>query len=142
MSTPKPVMTFYERIWNAGDLRAVSVLLTPDFSFRSSLGTEMRGRDAFAEYVRSIRAALSEYRCEILECVTEEDQAFAKMLFSGRHVGLFRGYQPTGKLISWQGAALFRFRGAVISSLWVLGDVAALEAALEENKRDLTSGCS
>jgi steroid delta-isomerase-like uncharacterized protein len=142
MSTPKPVATFYERIWNAGDLGAVSALLTPDFSFRSSLGTEMRGRDAFTDYVRSIRSALSNYRCDISECVAEGEQAFARVLFSGRHVGVFRGYQPTGRLVSWQGAALFRFRSELISSLWVLGDVAALDAALGENARGLTSGSS
>ena len=133
MSIPSPVLTFYERIWNAGDLQAAKALLAPDFSFRSSLGTEMRGRDAFTDYARSIREALSHYRCDISECVTEGEQAFAKMLFSGRHVGIFRGYQPTGKLVSWQGAALFRFRDELISDLWVLGDIAALEVVLKEH---------
>jgi steroid delta-isomerase-like uncharacterized protein len=134
MSTPTRVARFYERIWNAGDLAAASDLLTPDFSFRSSLGTEMRGRDAFTDYVRSIRSALSDYRCDISDCVTEGEQAFARMVFSGRHVGVFRGYPPTGKLVSWVGAALFRFRGERIASLWVLGDVATLDAALKENQ--------
>jgi steroid delta-isomerase-like uncharacterized protein len=134
MSTPTAVATFYGRIWNAGDLGAVSDLLTPDFSFRGSLGTEMRGRDAFTDYVRSIRSALSDYRCDVSECVAEGEQAFARVTFSGRHVGVFRGFQPTGKLVSWVGAALFRFRGGQISSLWVLGDVAGLDAALRENE--------
>ena len=138
MTTPKLVSGFYEQIWNAGDLRAAAVLLAPDFSFRSSLGTEMRGREAFVDYVRSIRTALSDYRCDISECVAEGEQAFAKMVFSGRHVGLFRGYEPTGQLVSWLGAALFRFRGERIASLWVLGDVAALDAALEANRSNLT----
>ena len=139
MSTPKPVATFYERIWNAGDLQSASGLLTPDFSFRSSLGTEMRGRGAFTDYVRSIRSALSDYRCDISECVSEGEQAFAKVVFSGRHIGVLRGYQPTGKVVSWVGAALFRFRGELISSLWVLGDLAGLDAALRENQSGLTS---
>jgi steroid delta-isomerase-like uncharacterized protein len=139
VSTPTPVATFYERIWNAGDLRTASDLLTPDFSFRSSLGPEMQGRDAFIDYVRSIRSALSDYRCDISECVAEGEQAFARVLFSGRHVGVFRGYRPTGKLVSWVGAALFRFRGERISSLWVLGDVAALDAALRENQSGPTN---
>jgi hypothetical protein len=40
MSVPKPVETFYERIWNDGDLEAISDLLTEDFKFRGSLGME------------------------------------------------------------------------------------------------------
>ena len=93
------VEAFYQHIWNAGDLAAASDLLTTDFLFRGSLGAELRGQDAFRDYVRSIRAALAEYRCEILECVTGGDQAFAQMRFSGRHVGVFLGYPPTGKSV-------------------------------------------
>ena len=133
MSTPNLVEAFYQRIWDVGDLEAASELLTTDFSFRGSLGPELRGQDAFKGYVQSIRAALADYHCEIMECVTEGDQAFARMRFSGRHVGVFLGYQPTGKSVHWQGAALFRFKGQAISQVWVLGDLAGLEAVLKAN---------
>jgi predicted ester cyclase len=134
MSTPSPVEAFYQRIWNTGDVEAASELLTPDFSFRGSLGVELRGQDGFKSYVRSVRSALAEYRCEIMECVTEGDQAFAQMRFSGRHVGVLLGYQPTGKSVHWHGAALFRFERRAISQLWVLGDLAGLEAVLKANQ--------
>jgi steroid delta-isomerase-like uncharacterized protein len=127
------VREFYERIWNAGDLDAATQLLTPDFAFRGSLGLEMRGRAAFCEYVRSVRSALDGYRCDILDCVTEGEKSFAKMRFSGVHVGVFRGYPPTGQLVQWLGAALFKIRGQHIAELWVLGDLISLEAALQEN---------
>ena len=133
MSTPNLVESFYERIWNTGDLAAVSDLLTNDFSFRGSLGSEMRGHEKFMEYVRSVRAALADYRCEVLECVAEGDQAFAKMRFSRQHVASFRGYQPTGKPVHWLGAALFRFERQHIGELWVLGDLAGLDAVLKNN---------
>src|SRR5258708_6642027 len=109
MSTPTLVQDFYDRIWNAADLTAVSELLAPDVRFRGSLGSEMRGHEPFKDYVRSIRIALADYRCEILACVAEGDQAFSQMRFSGRHVGPFRGHAPTGKPVHWLGAALFRF---------------------------------
>jgi predicted ester cyclase len=89
--------------------------------------------DSFKEYVRFVRHALADYHCEILICVAEGDRAFAKMRFSGRHVAPFRGYEPTGRLVAWVGAALFRFEGAAISELWVLGDLAGLDAALQKN---------
>lgn len=131
MSTPSLVEAFYQRIWNTGDLEAASELLTPDFSFRGSLGVELQGQDSFKGYVRSVRSALAEYRCEIMECVTEGDRAFAQMRFSGRHVGVLLGYRPTSKSVRWHGAALFRFEGPAISQLWVLGDLAGLEAVLK-----------
>jgi predicted ester cyclase len=89
------------------------------------------GRDAFKNYVRSVRAALADYQCKILSRVAEENQAFAKMYFSGRHVAAFRGYEPTGKLVQWLGAALFRFEDSMIAELWVLGDLARLDSLLK-----------
>jgi steroid delta-isomerase-like uncharacterized protein len=133
MSIPKLVEAFYQRIWNEGDERAIPELLAEDFSFRGSLGMELRGREAFKEYVRSIRTALAHYQCDILACVTEGDQAFAKMRFSGIHVGAFRGYAATGKPIQWLGAALFCFADGVIKEVWVLGDLARLDALLKAN---------
>jgi steroid delta-isomerase-like uncharacterized protein len=133
MSTPTLVREFYERIWNAGEEGAVSSLLAEDFVFRGSLGSSTRGHEAFLSYVRSVRGSLAEYRCDILDCVSENKQAFARMRFCGRHVGPFRGHPPTGKLVEWQGAALFSFERGVIAELWVLGDLNGLDEVLRAN---------
>lgn len=130
MSTPKLVRAFYERIWNKGDIAATTELLAPDFLFRGSLGKEMKGVAEFQSYVRSVREVLAEYNCEILSCVAEGDQAFAKMRFSGRHVAAFRGYPATGQTVEWLGAALFRFKDSLITDVWVLGDLAGLDTLL------------
>ena len=132
MSTHPLVHAFYSRIWNSGE-ENVGDLLTSDFSFRGSLGTKAAGIPAFLDYVRPIRRSLADYRCEIIACVTEFPNAFARMHFSGLHTEAFRGFAPTGKLISWEGAALFTFKGDLITSLWVLGDLAGLDAALRAN---------
>jgi predicted ester cyclase len=85
-----------------------------------------------------VRSALANYRCHVLECVAEGDRAFAKMEFSDLHVAPFRGFQPTGKVVYWLGAALFRFENGMIADLWILGDLAGLDLVLEKNQ-DLTN---
>lgn len=135
MSTPALVQSFYDRIWELGDEIAATTLLARDFKFRGSLGTTTQGHEPFLAYVRSVRTSLAQYHCEILTCVTEGDQAFAHMKFSGSHVGPFRGYPPTGKLIQWHGAALFSFDAGLITELWVLGDLASLDEQLRANAR-------
>jgi len=140
MSVPKFVREFYDRIWNSGDLDAVATLLSEDFSFRGSLGSESKGRDGFADYVRSVRGSLSNFRCEILECVTEDKRAFAKMRFSGMHTREFRGNPPTGLLVHWLGAALFRFGEGTIAELWVLGDLNGLDDLLKKNLESTRRG--
>ena len=82
-----------------------------------------------------MRGALGNYHCEILDCVTEGNRAFARMRFSGLHVGPFRGYQPTGNQVYWLGAALFVFAGGRITDLWVLGDLFSLDAILQNNAK-------
>jgi steroid delta-isomerase-like uncharacterized protein len=132
MSVHPLVQQFYDRIWNAGD-ENVAALLTPEFSFRGSLGTTTRGHAEFLDYVRSVRCALANYHCEILDCVTEFPLAFARLCFSGRHVGPFRGFPASGKSVEWHGAALFRLSDGRIQDLWVLGDLAALDQQLLSN---------
>ena len=134
MSIPPLVDQFYGRIWNDGDLTAIQELLSPTFTFRGSLGPTTSGREPFAQYVTSVRSALAEYQCRILDCVAEGGMAFARMEFSGQHVGPFRGFEPTHKDVRWLGAAFFRFQDGLIADLWVLGDLAGLDALLRMNQ--------
>lgn len=130
MTTHPLVSTFYARVWNAGERAALDDLVTEDFRFQGSLGAAVIGRDAFWGMVSFVRGALSDYHCTIVDCVTEGDRAFARMRFAGTHTGAFRGVEPSGRRVEWQGVALFDFTGERINELWVLSDTAALDAAL------------
>jgi len=129
------VQKFYQEIWEKGDKSAISEVVTADFIFRGSLGTESRGREHFAAYVDQVRRALDDYTCEILDIVAESNQVFARMLFSGIHNGPLLGFPATGRQVSWHGAALFTFDGDRIAQLWVLGDLATLRGQLAEPHR-------
>lgn len=130
------VGAFYMDIWNRGDLSAIPTLLRDDFTFRGSLGTERRGHAGFAAYVEMVRGALGDYRCDVLDLVADDRRAFARMRFSGVHVGEFLGYAPSHKRVEWIGAALFTTGDdGRISDLWVLGDTQALTTQLDANAR-------
>jgi len=128
------VIKFYEVLWNAHDREAMPEVLRENFTFRGSLGQHKRGHDGFAEYVDTVHAALDEFRCHIEALVEEGDRVFAKMNFTGIHVGELLEYAPTGKRVSWQGCALFTFDGELIADAWVLGDLKGLELQLEDNR--------
>lgn len=129
------VERFYKEIWERGDKTVISQLVTEDFIFRGSLGTESRGRERFAAYVDQVRSALDDYRCETLDLVAETNQVFARMLFTGIHNGALLGFPATGRQVSWHGAALFTFDGERIARLWVLGDLTTLRGQLAEPHR-------
>jgi predicted ester cyclase len=111
----------------------VPELPSAEFSFRGSRGAELQAHAAFREYVCGVPTALAHYRCEILECVSEGQQAFAKMRFSGIHLGALRDHRPSRRPVHWAGAALVRFEGERIRELWVLGDLVGLDAWLKSN---------
>jgi predicted ester cyclase len=133
MSTPFLVTDFYRRIWNAGDETALPELLDGGFAFRGPLGAAPLGRAAFWEYVCAERAALRPYRCDILDCVSEGPRAFARVRFSGIHIGDLRGYHPTGLPVSWESAVLFRIEYVRIKEVWALDDLAQLDELLKSN---------
>jgi len=132
MSTdPKTlVVRFYEDIWNRRQEGVACEILHPKFEFRGSLGPERRGHDEFLQYVRSIHAALADYRCVIDDLIASEDRAAARMTFSGTHRGLFFGVPATGRVITWAGAAFFTIAHSRITRLWVIGDVDAVKQQL------------
>lgn len=130
------VRRFYAEIWNRGRLHAIADICHQDMTFRGSLGDVKRGAEGFADYVRFVRDALADYRCEIEEAVTEGNRVFARMRFTGVHQGEFLGYAPTGKRLQWAGAALFTIDDDRITDLWVLGDLHGLVGQLSRNAAD------
>lgn len=129
------VRRFYREIWERGDHAVIAQLVVPDFNFRGSLGTQTRGQAQFGNYVDQVRRALDEYACEIEDLLAENNQVFARVLFTGIHNGTLLGFPATGRQVSWHGAALFTFENDLITRLWVLGDLTTLRGQLAEPHR-------
>ena len=66
----------------------------------------------------------------VVETVEEVDRCFARMRFRGVHTAELLGFPATGRVIEWDGAALFHLRDGVIVDLWVLADRADVFAQL------------
>jgi steroid delta-isomerase-like uncharacterized protein len=125
------VERFYGEVWNRGDEQAAREILHPDFRFRGSLGTEAADIEGFLAYVRSVRSALAGYTCTIDDLIEADGSAAARMRFSGTHRAELLGVAPSGREVSWAGAAFFTITDGRIAELWVLGDLDALKRQLE-----------
>lgn len=128
------VKQFYLQLWNQRDYEIANQILQEQVNFRGSLGPAMVGIDRVCEYVKSVTDALQNYTCEIQEIVADGEKAAAKVLFRGIHVGQFMGFEPTGKEVSWLGAAFFESENGLLTTIWVLGDIQSLTSNLMENK--------
>ena len=116
-------------------IRLIRVLIPkifhPDFTFRGSLGPELRGHEQFAGYVDMVTGALGQYTSDILDMVEEDNKVFGKLRYHGYHRGELLGCPPTGRHVWWQGTPLFTFNDTKVRDLWVLGDVHGLIGRLK-----------
>jgi predicted ester cyclase len=130
VSPGQQVRRFYEDIWNHQRLDLVPSVLHADVTFRGSLGPTSTGHEGFIDYVVEIHAALGDYHCTVDDLVEAGDRVAVRANFAGRHRGVLLGHAPTMRMVSWAGAAFFRFDGDLARDIWVLGDVDGLRAQL------------
>jgi steroid delta-isomerase-like uncharacterized protein len=124
------VERFYHEVWNNVDADVAREILHADLRFRASLGPVRIGPEGFIEYMRSIHAALADYKCTIDDLIETDRRAVARMRFRGLHQGEFFGVPATGREIEWAGAAFFSTDGLQITDIWVLGDVDSVKQQL------------
>ena len=126
------VKKFISDIWNRGELDLIPSVCSPKIRFNGNSGLDKIGHDGFAMMVATIHGALSDYHCEIHSMVVEDNKAFCRLRFSGKHTGDLLGYPPTGKCVSWMGATEFTAMNGRILKVWELGDMKTLEQQLQD----------
>jgi predicted ester cyclase len=124
---------FYNDLWNRWADAAVDDLLTDDFIFRGSLGTETTGRTEWRRYRDTIRAGSADFHNHIITLVTDGSSAAARLRYTGTHTGPFADIPPTGRAFTYAGAAFFTKRNNQLSSAWALGDLTDLRGQLTDS---------
>jgi steroid delta-isomerase-like uncharacterized protein len=124
------IRRFYEELWNRWDLAAAHEVVAPDIRFRGSLGTTVEGLAAFLGYVEQIRAAFPDWHNQIDELIAADERVVARMTWTGTHRGELLGIPPSGRTVTYVGAAFFRVREDKIREGWVVGDTQELWKAL------------
>jgi steroid delta-isomerase-like uncharacterized protein len=124
------IRRFYDDLWNRGRLELADELLAADVRFRGTLGMSLVGRDAFKGYVEQVRAAFPDWHNEVEELISADDAVVARLTFTGTHRGELLGVAPTGRRVSYVGAAIFHLDDGKIASAWVVGDTQELWRAL------------
>ena len=124
---------FYNDMWNRFDKTVFAEILHPDIQFRGSLGQTKIGFDEFGDYVDYIQAFAPDFHNQVLTTITEGNQTFARLSYTGTQQGELFGIAPTGKSFNYAGAAVFTFSGGLIREVWVLGDIYGLTLQLTNN---------
>jgi steroid delta-isomerase-like uncharacterized protein len=126
----KLLQRYYEKMWNAWNFDLADELLTDDFRFRGSFGVEIRGVDAFKEYMRLVQSAFPDFHNRIEHTVSTPGQVVARLTYTGTHKGSFLGIPATGRRVTYPGIAIFERRGSRFSKGYVVGDRLLLMEAI------------
>jgi steroid delta-isomerase-like uncharacterized protein len=124
------VQRYFEDMWNAWKFDLADELLTDDFRFRGSFGLEIRGVDAFKDYMRLVQSAFPDFHNKIEHTVSSAGEVVARLTYTGTHKGTFFGILATGRRVSYPGIAIFERDGSRLSKGYVVGDRLLLMEAI------------
>ncbi len=126
------VRRYYSEVWNAWSSPALEELISPDITFRGSIGTAVSGIAEFQQYLNRIRAAFPDFHNHIEELIAEDEKVAARLTYSGTHRGELLGFLATGNKIAYSGLAIFEFAESRIVRGYVLGDTETLKRQLAQ----------
>lgn len=102
---------FVEEIWNKGNSGFADEILTSDF-VNHTPGLDVKGIEAFKQYVLAFRTAFPDLYLTINEQFGEGEKVVSLWTATGTHKGEIMGIAATGKEIKLSGTTITRFAGA------------------------------
>jgi predicted ester cyclase len=106
-------LEFRERLYGAHDLDAVDGMVHPDFTSDSPLiAPGIKGYKAFA---RMLTQAMPDLQALSHEVVVEGDRLMAMAQWQGTHRGPLLGAAPTGAVLRFATADLYRLRDGLLA---------------------------
>lgn len=121
---------FYNDMWNRFDKTVFPEILDPSIRFRGSLGQVKAGFVEMSDYVDYIQAFAPDFHNEVISTITEGNETFARLAYTGTHQGEIFGMAPTNRRFEYSGAVVFTFTDDKIGEVWVLGDIYGLLSQL------------
>lgn len=133
MTPHELVATWFQRIWNDGELSAVDALAAPAARFHGlphSDDKAMAGPAAFKDYARQFRQAFPDLRVRILRSACEGELIAVHCAVTGTHDGDGLGIAPTGRAVAFEGMAFVRVADGRLQEGWNCFDALTMQAQL------------
>jgi predicted ester cyclase len=132
------VRRFWRQVFDQRNLPAARQLVTADFRWRGSLGSESDGIEEFLGYAEAAQAAMPDLTVTLQEVAVAGSQVWARLGFRATHHGELLGQLGTGQRISYVGQAVHDVRDGRLSRVWVVADTLSLYRQLVHKDRPRT----
>jgi hypothetical protein len=125
------VQKFIEQIWNNKAFEMLEGFLHPAFKDHSLSPVLSPDKEGLKKWI--ITTGISfEHHTTIESQVTEGDQSIVKITMQLKHIGVWRGIDPTGIEVHTVGYRHFKIKNERIIEHWALIDGQAIENQLKE----------
>jgi steroid delta-isomerase-like uncharacterized protein len=111
------VHSWFERVWNQGDLTAIDELFPSEgiaHGLSGEGGRPRQGPARFTEFVRTFRGAVPDIHIDVLRCVTQGSFCAAHCLVTGTHRDGTLGVPATDRATRFEGMTLVRVENGQI----------------------------
>lgn len=113
---------YAHRIWDKKDLTAIIDLMHPEVVIHSLLG-DYHGPEQMQKVVNAWLIAFPDLIVQNQAMICEADNVVIRWRAHGTHTGEFKGMQPTGKSIAYEGVTIYKVANAKIIEYWAYLDM-------------------
>ncbi|MGV9013842.1 MAG: ester cyclase [Flavobacteriales bacterium] len=135
----KTVVTrFIEEIWNQDQMQKVDQFISDGFVDHSLAPDLPADKIGMQRWIMGMGKAFH-HRSEILDMVGENDRVMIRFRMHLKHIGLWRGIQPTYAEVATVGYRSYRLKAGKITEHWALLDGNSIEIQLRRSVNDQKS---
>ena len=131
------VQQFIEQIWNKKSFEILDNFLHPAFKDHSLIPSLSPDKEGLKKWINATSISF-EHETVIEDQLNEADQIIVRIKMKLKHIGVWRGIEPTGFELNTTGYRHFKIKDERIIEHWALIDGETIEKQL----KDASLGCT
>ena len=115
-----------EEVFHRGNIDALDEITSPDVVYHVPPRPDVKGREAYKQYMAGMMKALSGFRFTMQQYIFEGGGDAVRWTIQGTHTGQFIQFPPSGKHAVWRSVGFFRVEDGLIREHWGIPDLLGL----------------
>ena len=113
------VQRIFHEAWNQKKLDVIDEVLSPDYVKHDVFGPEIRGPEAYKQFVGMFLDAFPDVQFKVEDVFSEGDKVVLRWSTTATHKGELMGIPPSGNEAGTTGLIIYRMSGGKIVEEWV-----------------------
>jgi len=117
------VRTFFQRVWNEGDVEAAGDFLAPEFISHNTFEIRISGPTEYGRGVLQYRKAFPDLVTTLEDVLAVGDRVAVRGIDRATHGGEFMGHAASGRTVTTTWIEIFRLQDGKAVEGWVETDM-------------------